>query len=223
MGMFSLLGSLVGSSKAKKASKKAEKARLAFEQKALDQQQAQFAVTQANEHPFIEAGTRSIGQQGDLLGLNGQPAWQASLDALRESPYYKSLYRSGEEAVLQNASATGGLRGGNTQRSLADFGEDTFTKALMQRLSDLGGLSTLGANTAAGLGTLSQQNSNAQSSIFDQMGATRAGGILTRGGITAGMWNNAGQFLDQAVQAALAAGAGPGGAGFNFGSFVKGM
>lgn len=223
MGLFSFIGGLLGAGSQKSASRKAEAAQLAYEQKALDQQAQQFGVTQANIHPFIESGTQALGQQGDILGLHGGDVQSSALDALKASPYFQSLFNTGQEAVLQNASATGGLRGGNTQRSLADFGADTFAKTIQQQLANLSGLSTMGANSAAGLGSLSQANSNAITNLYDQQGATRAGGLLTRGGITAGMWNNAGGFLDNAVSSAFPS-AGAGGMGsFNLGSLLKGV
>lgn len=187
-----------------------------MEQKALDQQQAQFGVTQANLHPWIAAGAGALGQQGDLVGLNGNDKQSAAITALQASPFYQSLYRNGLEANLQNASATGGIRGGNEARSLADFGADTLAQSIQQQLANLGGISTQGLGAATGLGGLSQQNSNAQTGIFGDMGSTQASGTLTKGGITAGMWNSAGGFLDSVVSAimgGMGGGAGAGGAG----------
>jgi hypothetical protein len=146
MGLFSFISGLIGAGAEKKASRNAQAATITFDQKALDQQAAQFGVTQQNIQPFIGAGTQAIGQQGDLLGLHGGAAQQGGIDAIMASPYYKSLYNNGLEANLQNASATGGLRGGNEGRSLANFGADTLAAAIQQQLANLGGLSTLGAS-----------------------------------------------------------------------------
>jgi hypothetical protein len=213
MGLFSFVLGLKGAGSAKKASRNAQAAELDYLNRALTQQQQQFGVTQANEQPFISAGTSALGQQGDLLGLHGDAAQQSGIAALMASPFYKSLYNNGLEANLQNASATGGLRGGNEGRSLANFGADTLSAAIQQQLANLNGLSTMGANTAAGLGSLSQSNANAQTGILGAQGQTAANGILTRGGITSGMWNSAGGFLDSAVSAALGAFPGLGGGG----------
>lgn len=200
MGLFSFLGGILGGGAQKKASSQAQAAQIAFDQKALDQQAAQFGVTQHNIEPFIGAGTQALGQQGDLLGLHGAPAQQTGIDAIMASPYYKTLYNNGLEANLQNASATGGLRGGNEGRSLANFGADTLSAAIQQHLANLSGVSTMGANSAAGLGSLSQANSNAQTALYGDQGTATSNGILTRGGISAGMWNSAGGFLDSALK-----------------------
>jgi hypothetical protein len=77
---------------------------------------------------------------------------QAAFDALKASPVYQSLYRNGEQSVLANAAATGGLRGGNAQRSLYNLGTDTLSQVIQQQIANLSGLSSLGENAAAKVG-----------------------------------------------------------------------
>jgi hypothetical protein len=139
-----------------------------------------------------------------------------AISALKESPTYQSLYNNGEEAILQNASATGGLRGGNTQRSLADFGVDTLSKVIADQLSRLGGLAGMGQGATGSVAALGANKANNITNLLSQIGGAKASGFLTRGGINAQNWNNAGSFLDDAVSAFL-----PGGGGFGsiFGGF----
>lgn len=225
MGLFSFIGGLLGAGAQKRASRQAEAAQLQYAQSALDQQNAQFQQTRADFQPFQEAGTAALGQQRDLLGLNGAPSQQTQLDALKASPYYQSLFRNGQETVLQNAAATGGLRGGNTERSLADFGADTFAQTIQQQLANLGGLSGQGLNATGSVGQFGAANSAANSNLLQSQGAARAGGLLTRGGISAGMFNAAGSFGDQ-IASAIAGGAGgfgAGGAAFNPFQFIQSL
>src|SRR5206468_3591196 len=63
----------------------------------------------------------SLGAQQDILGLNGPDAQQAAINRLQTMPAFTSALTLGENRILQNASATGGLRGGNTQGALAYF------------------------------------------------------------------------------------------------------
>lgn len=200
IGLFSFVSGLLGAGASKKASRKAEEAQLGYLTQALGEERRQFDLTRSDYQPYLEAGTSALGQQGDLIGLNGPEAQQAAIARLQQSPMFGSLYRQGEEAVLQNASATGGLRGGNTQRSLADFGSDTLARVIQEQLSGLGGISGRGqqavgdvSNTGAGL-------TQAIAQLLGQQGQVRAGGLLTRGGINAGMWNSGGAFLDDAMQ-----------------------
>lgn len=215
MGLFSFVGGLLGASAQKKASRKAEEATLGYLNKGIEEQGRQSDLTRADYQPYTTAGVSAIGKMGDIVGLNGNDKWAAALEALEGSPYLKSLFRNGEEAVLQNASATGGVRGGNTERSLADFRADAFAQAIQRELESLGGIASLGGGMATNLGSLGAHKADALTNLFGQQGAARAGGLLTRGGITAGMWNSAGGFLDSAVSAAL--GGMPG--GFSLGSF----
>jgi hypothetical protein len=207
MGLFSFLGGLAGGSSAKKASRAAEAAQLGYLDSALGETRRQFDITHEDFAPYQETGTEALGQQGDLLGLNGPEAQAAAIARLQESPMYGSLYRTGEEAVLQNASATGGLRGGNTQRGLADFGADTLSRVILEQLQQLGGLSGRGMQAVGNEGALGANNAAQIAQLLGQQGQVRSGGLLTRGGINSGMWGNAGSFLDSLNPVKLLAGA----------------
>ncbi len=112
----------------------------------------QFDKTEANFAPALGLLAPAAEKLGNITGINGDEALAAEIASLRESPLYQSLYRNGEEAVLANASATGGLRGGNTQRSLADFGEDTLSRAIANQIANFGGLVGIGTNAAGAVG-----------------------------------------------------------------------
>jgi len=178
LGLFSSIASVFGASKKKKAVKAAAEVQAAAAQAGINQQNAQFAQTQQNIEPYLGAGTKALGAQQDLLGLNGTGVQQTQLDALRASPLFQQLFGAGQDAVLSNASATGGLRGGNAQRSLYDAGEDTFAQVIQQQLANLGGLSSQGLGAATGLGGLGAENASQISQLLGNKGAAQAGGIL---------------------------------------------
>ena len=197
MGLFSFLGGMIGGSAAKSASRKAEAAQLGYLDKALGEEHRQFDLTRSDYAPAREAGTAALGAEGDLVGLHGGGVQASAIEALRNSPLFQSLFRTGQEAVLQNASATGGVRGGNTIRSLADFGSDTLAQVIQQQLSRLGGIADRGMAAVGGTANSGDSITQAIAQLLGQQGQVRAGGILTRGGITNGMFQNAGSFLDQ--------------------------
>lgn len=147
-------------------------------QAGIDEQRRQFDVTQQNQQPFIQAGQQAVGSQGDLLGLNGPDKQQAAIAALQGSPGYQSLYHNGEQAVLANGSATGGLRGGNTQASLYNLGANTLSQTIQQQLSSLGGIAGLGAGTGTSLGQIGQGTSTSIGNLLGAQGSAKAGGIL---------------------------------------------
>lgn len=187
---------MLGAGSAKKASRKAEAAQIGYLDRALGEEHRQFDLTREDYAPYAGAGEQAVGAEGDLLGLNGPEAQQAAIARLQGSPMYQSLYRTGLEANLQNASATGGLRGGNEVRGLADFGADTLSRVISEQLARLGGVAGRGQAAVAGQAGSGDAITQAIAQILGQQGQVRAGGLLTRGGISSGLWNNAGSFLD---------------------------
>ena len=126
-------------------------------------------------------------------GLAGQAA---AIDALKASPLYQSLYRNGEEAILSNAAATGGLRGGNTQSSLYNLGADTLSNVIQNQLANLGGIANMGMGSAGQLGQFGATAASNIGNSLTQQGQAQAGAALTKGGINASNWNNIGGALD---------------------------
>lgn len=169
---------------------------MGFLNQALGQERQQYDTTRADFSPWRTEGGAALGQQSDLLGLHGNDPQAAAIAQLQNSPQYQSLYNNGLEANLQNASATGGIRGGNEVRGLADFGRDTLAQTIQQQLGNLGSVSGQGLS-AAGMGAQSGDAlSQAIAQILGNQGQVTAGGILTRGGINSGIWNNLGNFLE---------------------------
>lgn len=122
--------------------------------------------------PYAQAGQAALGDWSTLMGL-GSPEEQAAMIAqLEGGPEYQALVEQGENAMLANASATGGLRGGNLQGALAQFRPQMLSQLINQQMSRLGGLAGMGYNAASTLGT--------------GVGQANAAGALARGG----MWNS---------------------------------
>jgi hypothetical protein len=137
----------------------------------------------------VNAGTASLTQQMALLGLNGTADQQTSINALLSSPQYTSGVQQGEEAILANASATGGLRGGNTQNSLSRFRADLLNTTIQNQMQNLGGLTSLGQNAAAGVGNNAMASANSVGTLLNQQGAAIAGGQIAKGNMVANNYN----------------------------------
>lgn len=82
----------------------------------------------------------------------GAAAQQQAIAGIESSPLFQSLMRQGEQGILQNASATGGLRGGNVQGALAQFRPAMLNQQIQQQLANFAGLASLGQSAAAGTG-----------------------------------------------------------------------
>jgi len=142
--------------------------------------------------PFAAAGAPALQQQQAFLGLQGPEAERAAIERIQGSPTFQALQQQGENALLQSASATGGLRGGNIQGALAQFRPALLSSLIDQQYGRLGGLTALGAETtgnvarlgqasAAGTGAAAQTTGANVSTLLGQQGAAAAGAEIAQG------------------------------------------
>jgi hypothetical protein len=128
--------------------------------------------------PYMQAGTNALGGYQDLVGLSGNDPQAAAIAALKGSPGFTSLYDTGADTILQNATATGGLRGGNANMSLANFGSGLLGQLIQQQLGNYSGLIQGGAQATGNIGQLGAQNSQQASNNLIQQGQTQANGTI---------------------------------------------
>jgi len=169
------------------AAKKGAAAQTKSAQQGIDEQRRQFDALQLLMQPYVTTGASALGQQAALIGVGGAEAQQSAINALQQGPEFAALTRQGEEAILQNAAATGGIRGGNVQGALAQFRPQVLSSLIEQQYNRLGGLSTMGQNAAAGVGTAGMQTGANVSNLLAQQGAAQAGAALASGQA----WGNA--------------------------------
>lgn len=153
--------------------------------------------------PYVSAGTGALSQQQALLGLSGADAQQQAYSAIENSAGFQAQVQQGENAMLQNASATGGLRGGNIQGALAQYRPAMLTNAINQQYANLGGLTQLGQNSAAGVGSSGMTSANNVATLLAQQGAASAGGVLGQANAYSGVLNAPSQLLSMAAGAGM--------------------
>ncbi len=147
-------------------------------QAGISAQQQEFQQIQKLLAPFVQQGQTAITQAGNLSGANGNAAQASQINALASSPIFTGLNQQGMNAILQNVSATGGLRGGNVNAALAQFSPQLLNQLIQQQFGNLNSLGTLGANAGAGLATAGQANTNATTNLITQQGQAIAGGQI---------------------------------------------
>ena len=172
-----VIGGVVASSSASKASK----AQVQSAEAAAAEQRAAREELRKLLEPYTAAGTPALQAQMAALGLSGAPAQQAYVTQQEQSPIFQALARQGEEAILQKASATGGLRGGNVQGALAQFRPALLNQFLEQQYGRLAGLTTLGQQSAAGVGSAGMTAATNIGSALTQAGQAQAGAALAQG------------------------------------------
>ena len=174
----------------------------------IAEQRRQFDALQALLKPYTEAGVPALEQQQAFLGLRGPEAQQQAISGLEQSPQFQALQQQGENAILQNASATGGLRGGNVQGALAQFRPQVLNSLIEQQYNRLGGMTSLGQQSAAGVGTAGMQTGTNVANLLGQQGAALAGGELGQAKAFGQILNMPAQFLGMQYGAGGKAGVG---------------
>lgn len=185
-----VVGGVASSASAKSASNKAANAQTQSAAAGVAEQRRQFDAMQKLLKPYSDAGMGALGAQENLLGLNGSASQGVAIRALQQSPQFTSLLQQGENSILQNASATGGLRGGNTQAALAQFSPALLAQTINDQYAKLGGITSLGQNAAAMQGNAGMQTGNNIANLLGQSGSAQAGNALAQGRANAGMWSS---------------------------------
>lgn len=179
---LSAIGSILGGGNAQeKAASAAAKAQVQAAERGIQEQRRQFDELTEMLRPYMNAGESGLIGQLALVGLEGAGAQRAAITALEQGPQYEALVRQGEEALLQQASATGGLRGGNVQAALAQFRPQMLSNLIEQQYSRLGGLTNIGQASAARQAATGQSTAANISNLMQQQGAARAGAELAKG------------------------------------------
>lgn len=189
-----LVGGYLSNKSQTKAADKAADAQTQSAELGIAEQRRQFDQVQQLLSPYVNAGTGALSGQQDLLGLNGMPAQQNAIGGIQQSPQFGALMQQGEDAILQNASATGGLRGGNTQAALGQFRPQLLAQLIDQQYQRLGGLTSVGQNAAAGTGNAGMATGNNITQLLGTQGQAQAGAALA-----AGKANS--QFINSATSA----------------------
>ena len=161
---------VVGAAVSSRSASKAAKAQQEASGASIDEQRAQFAAMQRTLKPYVDAGTPALRQiasyadvaqpalneQQALLGMFGAEAQQQAINKIEQSPLYLEQVRQGENAILQQASATGGLRGGNIQAALAQFRPAVLSQMIENQYTKLGGMADFGGSAALNLAKMGQ-------------------------------------------------------------------
>ena len=179
----SVVGGITGAKQAGKAAEAAAATQAAAAQAGIDEQKRQFDKLVELMSPYVTAGTGAMAEQQALIGLKGQEAQAAAVAQQEQSPIFQALTQQGENAILQNASATGGLRGGNVQAALSQFRPQVLNQLIEQQYNRLGGFTKLGQASAAGQAEQGMASADSISNLLANQGAATAGGQIAKGNV----------------------------------------
>jgi hypothetical protein len=115
-----------------------------------NQTQAGIRDIESKAYAEREALMQPILQDQSYAQLGAERQRQA-IQGIEQGPLFQELAKQGEQGILQNASATGGLRGGNVQGALAQFRPNLLNQLIEAQYGKLAGLTSLGSGSAQNL------------------------------------------------------------------------
>ena len=191
LGAGALAGgaAIFGSKKASSAAKSAANTQAQAQGQAIDEQRSQFEAIKALLKPYVEAGKPDLTQpyikagpgalQGmqSLAGLRGAAEQQKAIQGIEQGAQFQELANQGEQGILQSASATGGLRGGNVQAALSQFRPALLNQLIESQYGKLAGLTSLGSTSAENLLRLGQASA-AGTAAAGQQSAQNIGNLM---------------------------------------------
>jgi hypothetical protein len=178
-----VFGGITGAKQAGKAAEAGAATQAAAAGAGIEEQRRQFDKLVELMSPYVAAGVPALTALQALVGLQGPEAEQAALERITGGSTFQELARQGEEALLQRASATGGLRGGNIQGALAQFRPQLLNQLIEQQYTQLGGLTNIGQASAVRQAAAGQQTGLNVANLLANQAAATAGGQVARGNV----------------------------------------
>ena len=189
----SVVGGLLGAKAQKDAASSAAGAQVEAARLGTEETKRQFDKLQELLAPYVKGGETSFIAQQALIGLGGPEAQEEAISAIEKGPQFGAMVEQGEEAILANASATGGIRGGDVQGALATFRPSMLSQLIESQYSKLGGISQMGQASAANVGAAGMDMGTNVAQMLQQSGDAQANAALVGGRSKAQMFNTLGR------------------------------
>ena len=145
-------------------------------------------------NPYASTGAEAQQREAALSGALGGAAQQQAIGQFMESPGQKFLRERQEQALLRNASATGGLRGGSTLSALQEQASGIAAQQQQQQLENMRNIAQRGQQAAGQQGQFAQSGGQAGASLIGNLAQTGAGIMANAGQAAGSMAASGGQF-----------------------------
>lgn len=196
VGVVGAAASVYAGSQQSSAIKSAANTQANADLQAQQIQKNEFDQTQTNLQPFVNQGTQAFNQLGALTGVGpgGNPLTAALTKPftpgdLSQTPGYQFTLGQGLQATQNSYAAQGLGSSGAAMKGAANYAEGlagtTYNQQLQNYLAQnaqiynmLSGEANTGESAGAQLGSLGQQNANAQGQAVAGAGAAQAAGTV---------------------------------------------
>lgn len=174
-------GSIISGVLGAKAASKSAKASAKGQELGVAEQRRQFDRTEEMLRPQVEAGNLAREQQVALLGLEGEEAQQAARQTLTKGQQF--IRDRAQKNLVRNASAIGGLGGGNVRTALVEQGAGFAAQNEANQFAKLNQLAVPGSQAAISTGQFgANAATNIQQGLIDT-GKARSTGIVNKSNI----------------------------------------
>ena len=150
-------------------------------------------------NPYIQGGGGAFDYQSALSGAMGNQAQADAYARYMQSPGQEYLRNQGEQAILRNSSATGGLGGGNVLQELQRHGIGLAAQDFANSFDRLGSLSQLGYGASGALAGLQGQGGFLGGEMAYGTGNTMAAGRTRAGELIADNLNSTTSALSNLI------------------------
>ncbi len=165
--------------------------------RAADQQMQMFQQTQQNLAPWMKGGQQGYQALLQQLGIGSGGQFDPNAPLVRrfsqqdimQDPGYLFAQQQGQKAILNRASAGGGIWGGNTGKALADYvtglagqqATNAFSRFNIGQTNEynrLAGISDTGVNAAGGIGRLGAAAAQSAGNFGTDAASAQAAGMM---------------------------------------------
>lgn len=178
-GLFSGIGSIVGSSVQANAMEDAAKLQAQEQQLALAQQKQFFNTGLGYEQPIIGTGQQATNTLANAYGLNGTGAQKAFFTNFQTSPFFDNLVKNA--AATTEAQAGHGGFSGNLTNALYNQNAGLWQNALNTQLGGIAGLAAAGAGGANAVMGAATSAGNSAANTITQSGLNQGNFISNAG------------------------------------------
>lgn len=179
-GVVGTIMAIAGGKSGARSARQAGATQAAGYEKGVEARRDQFADTTGYLAPYRGAGEAAIGQQQALLGLSGDQAQRQAYSQFGDSPGQQFLRNRQEQALLRNASAIGGLGGGNIRAELQRQATGNAAQEYDNYYNQLAGLSGGGLQASTALGQFGESAATGIQSGLQGEATSLASGILAK-------------------------------------------
>lgn len=179
-------------------------------QEATQLQREMWQAQQAQQQPWLQAGTGAVNRLAAGLAQGGEFATPFSQTNWMQDPGYAFRLSEGQKALDRSAAARGGLQSGAALKAAARYGQDmgsqeyqnAFNRYYQERsnmLTPLQSLAGVGQTSAQQLGAAGQNYANQANQLAMTNAANQGNLALGMGNVRASQYGNYGSALNTAL------------------------